>query len=171
MADFFLCLPSCVWDGKCVPVRLCERMWPFMCVYVCLYLCVCGQIVMDGRSGEVSVSNMAVRVSWDRLQQMAETGRRLGELQQVCPPPRGRWRAEERKKDLKVWGEAKGGASLLFLPLQWAFREVYHQLHPQLHSAVQQRLCYWANISVRRFLKQQDTTICRSTCRELLMGF
>lgn len=71
---------------------------------------------MDGRSGEVSVSNMAVRVSWDRLQQMAETGRRLGELQQVCPPPRGRWRAEERKKDLKVWGKRKEGRLFCFSP-------------------------------------------------------
>ncbi len=69
---------------------------------------------MDGRSGEVSVSNMAVRVSWDRLQQMAEKGRRLGELQQGCPPPRGRWRVEERKKDFKVWGKRKEGGLFCF---------------------------------------------------------
>ncbi len=61
---------------------------------------------MDGRSGEVSVSNMAVRVSWDRLQQMAEKGRRLGELQQVCPPPRGRG-----KRILKFGGRERRGAS------------------------------------------------------------
>lgn len=92
-----------------MPVCLCERMWPFICVCVCT--CVCGQILMDGHSGEVSVSNMAVRVSWDRLQQMAERGRRLGELQQACPPPRGRWRAEERKRILKFGGRERRGAS------------------------------------------------------------
>ncbi len=66
---------------------------------VCLCVPVCGQILMDGRSGEVSVSNMAVRVSWDRLQQMVRERQETGRV--TAGLPSSTWEVESR-------GEEKG---------------------------------------------------------------
>ncbi len=77
-----------------------------VCLCACVYLCVVRSWWMDVLVKSLSQTWLSEWVGTD-CSRWSERGRRLGELQQVCPPPRGKWRAEERKRDFKVWGKRK----------------------------------------------------------------
>jgi len=152
MADFFLCLPSCA----CVRRKVCACVLVWADVAVCVCVCVFVPVCVV-RSWWMDVLVKSLSQTW--LSEWAGTDCSRWQRQA------GDWKSYSRsallhvgggeqrrgKRILKFRGRERRGVSSVSPEanqcFQWPFREVYRQLHPQLYTGGQQRLCYWDNIS------------------------